>query len=84
MLYYRKSLKVIHLPDLEEDKVEGICLQVKAGSRDTLTKSKQRILCSVSKTSSGIKFSNTLLFGDFNSSNFLQDEHGEYPTKETS
>ena len=36
VLYYRESLKVIHRPDLEEDKVEGICMQVKTGSRDTL------------------------------------------------
>lgn len=36
VLYYRKSMKVIHRLDLEEDKVEGICVQVKAGSNDTL------------------------------------------------
>ena len=36
VLYSRESLKVIHRPDLEEDKVEGICMQVKTGSRDTL------------------------------------------------
>ena len=28
--YYRKSLKAIHRPDLEDERVEGICMQVKA------------------------------------------------------
>ena len=36
IIYYRKSLKIIHRSDLEEDKVEGICMQVKAGTRDTM------------------------------------------------
>ena len=35
-IHYRKSLKVIHRPDLEDDKVEAIFMQVKAGSRDTM------------------------------------------------
>ena len=33
-IIYYISLKIIHRSDLEEDKVEGICMQVKAGIRD--------------------------------------------------
>ncbi|CAH3033424.1 unnamed protein product [Porites lobata] len=34
--YYRKSLKAIHRPDLEDEQVEGMCMQVKPDSRDIL------------------------------------------------
>ena len=34
--YYRKSLKAIHRPDLEDEQVEEICMQVKPDSRDIL------------------------------------------------
>ena len=36
VIYYSKSLKAIHRPDLEDEQVEGICMQVKADSRDIL------------------------------------------------
>ena len=36
MKYYRKSLKAIHRPDLEDEQVEGMCMQVKPDSRDIL------------------------------------------------
>ena len=34
--YYRKSLKAIHRTDLEDEQVEGMCMQVKPDSRDIL------------------------------------------------
>lgn len=88
MLYYHKSLRVIHRPDLEEDKVEGICAQVKAGSRDILigiiyrppNQNNDFSLCSqdcLKKLGqSPTKFLNIVLLGDFNT-NLLQDQHGE-------
>lgn len=85
VLYYHKSLKVIHRPDLEEDKVEGICAQVKAGSRDILIgiiyrpPNQNNDFFSVFPRlleKAWTKFSNIVLLGDFNT-NLLQDQHGE-------
>ena len=36
VIYYRKLLKAIHRPDLEDEQVEGMCMQVKPDSRDIL------------------------------------------------
>ena len=50
---FLKSLKVIHGPNLEDDKVEGFCMHVKAGLRDTLisaTEPKLRMLHCFSNT----------------------------------
>ena len=52
-MYFLTSLKVIHGPNLEDDKVEGFCMHVKAGFRDTVISAiepKQRILHCFSNT----------------------------------
>ena len=85
IIYYRKSLKIIHRLHLEEDKVEGICMQVKAGAMDTML----RIIYRPPNQTNGffsafpqllekawMKFSNIVLLGEFNC-NLLQDGNGE-------
>ena len=84
-MYYRKSLKVIHRPDLEDDKVEGIFMQVKAGSRDTEVgiiyrppNHNSEFFTVFPKLLENVwlKFSNIVLLGDFNT-NLLQNERGD-------
>lgn len=83
-VYYRKSLKVTHRPDLEDNKVEGIFMQVKAGSRDTMVGIIYRPPNHNSEfftvfpnllENVWLKFSNMVLLGDFNT-NLLQNERG--------
>ena len=84
-IYYRKSLKVIHRPDLEDDKVEGIFMQVKAGSRDTMVgiiyrppNHNSEFFTVFPKLLENVwlKFSNIVLLGDFYT-NVLQNERGD-------
>ena len=85
VIYYRKSLKAIHQPDLEDEQVEGICMQVKADSRDILVGTIYRppnqnseFFTAFPKLMENIwtKFSNIVLLGDLNT-NLLQDERGD-------
>ena len=76
---------IIHRPDLEDDKVEGIFMQVKAGSRDTIVGIIYRppnhnceFFTVFPKLLENVwlKFSNVVLLGDFNT-NLLQNERGD-------
>ena len=84
VIYYRKSLKVINRPGFGDKQVKGICMQVKADSRDNLIGTIYRPPNQNSEFSTAfpklleniwIKFSNTILLGDYNAS-LLQDERG--------
>ena len=85
VINYRKSLKAIHGPDLEDEQVEGICTHVKADSRDILVGTIYRPPSQNSEFFTAfpklieniwIKFSNIILLGDFNT-NLLQDKRGD-------
>ena len=85
VIYYRKLLKAIHRPDLEDEQVEGICMQVKADSRDILVGTIYRppnqnseFFTAFPKLMENIwtKFSNIVLLEDLNT-NLLQDERGD-------
>ena len=73
VIYYRKLLKAIHRPDLEDEQVEGIGMQVTADSRDILVETIYRppnqnseFFTAFPKLMENIwtKFSNIVLLGD--------------------
>ena len=76
VIYYRKLLKAIHRPDLEDEQVEGICMQEKAESRPPNQNSE--FFTAFPKLMENIwtKFSNIVLLEDLNT-NLLQDERGD-------
>ena len=75
----------MHRLDLDNEQVEGICMQVKADSRDVLVGTiywppnrNSEFFTAFPKLVENIwiKFSNIILLGDFNT-NLLQDGHGD-------
>ena len=90
VIYYHKSLKTIHWLDLDDEQVEGICMQVKADSRDILvgtilvgtiywpTNQNNEFFSAFQKLIENIwiKFSNIILLGDFNT-NLLRNKCGD-------
>lgn len=85
-------MKVIHRLDLEEDKVEGICVQVKAGSKDTLLgiiyrppNQNSEFFAVFPKLleKAWMKFSNIVLLGGFNIAIYYRTKPAKYPTRGT-
>ena len=92
MIYYRKSLKTIHRLDVDDEQVEGICMQVKTDSRDILvgtiyrpTNQNHEFFTAFPKLIENIwiKFSNIILLGDFSTSIYYGTNGATRRTKET-